>query len=155
MNCNHVQYHWLNELSWKLQTVINQGMRAPDTHFCKGIKNVCRWIRTLVLQNADSKHTFMCVKEGLPTIEDIENELNYCSVHFATHFLYALEIIAYTHPDAGIRQTAMNYYRGVVHELWHFNLETKEQMFIRLSDVDRPVEPPKCPKNDSYDSYLR
>ena len=61
--CDHVQHKWLSELSWKMQTVINQGLRAPDTHFCKKIKLLCRWMRGVVLQNADKEHTFMCSKK--------------------------------------------------------------------------------------------
>ena len=79
----YVQRTWLSKLSWKMQTVVNQGLRAPDTHFCKNVKIMCRWLRSIVLQNADKDHTFMCSKTKLPAIEKMEHELNYCSVHFA------------------------------------------------------------------------
>lgn len=150
VGCDHVQHLWLSELSWKMQTVINQGLRAPDTHFCEKIKLVCRWMRSIILQNADSKHTFMCDKGKLPTIEDLENEINYCSVHFATHFVYSLEIIAYKHPELCIRQIAMNYYRGLVQEIWHFKMEDEDELDVRLADVDKPKKLPQCPVNDRY-----
>jgi hypothetical protein len=153
--CDHVQAAWLSKLSWKMQTVVNQGLRAPDTHFCKAIKIVCRWMRSITLNNADKKHTFMCKKDALPTAEDIENEINYCSVHFATHFLYALEIIAYKHPDEDIRKTAFRYYSGITTELWHFNVETVRELDIRLADVDREPKPDPCPVKEQDDDYLR
>jgi len=153
--CDHVQQEWLSKLSWKLQTVINQGLRAPDTHYCRAMKIVCRWMRMVVLQNADEKHTFMCKKKELPTVEDIENEINYCTVHCATHFLYALEIIGYYHSDENIKQIAMNYYRGIVQELWHFKIESYNELEIRLSDVDRKPKTKPCPTKEENDSYLK
>lgn len=152
--CDHVQHKWLSELPWKMQTVVNQGLRAPDTHYCKGLKLVCRWMRGVVLQNADTNHTFMCSKKEMPKIEDIENELNYCSVHFATHFLYALEIIGYHHPNCKEKAIAQRYYRGIVEEQWHFNVETEKELEVRLADVNRPKEVHKCPINEADDPYV-
>lgn len=151
--CDHVQHHWVSDLSWKMQTVINQGLRAPDTHFCKHVKILCRWMRSVVLQNADKNHTFMCEKKKLPKLEDLEHELNYCSVHFATHFLYALEIIAYKHPFPKERKTALRYYEGVIAELWHLGIESEEELDIRLSDVDREPIVKECPR-EPYDCYI-
>jgi hypothetical protein len=152
--CDHVQHYWLSDLSWKMQTVINQGLRAPDTHFCKNIKILCRWMRGIVLQNADKDHTFMCNKIKMPTIEELEHELNYCSVHFATHFLYCMEIIAYYHPEDSIRKTAYRYYEGIVGELWHLRIETESKLDIRLADVDREPTIKECPKDSKQDKYI-
>lgn len=152
--CDHVQHVWLSELSWKMQTVINQGLRAPDTHFCKNIKIVCRWMRGVVLQNADEDHTFMCNKAEIPKVEDLEHEMNYCSVHFATHFLYAIEIIAYKHPDKCTRSIAKRYYEGIVEELWHLRVEDETQLDNRLADVNRKPTIKECPKNQSQDKYI-
>lgn len=154
-DADYVQHRWVSTLPWKMQTVLNQGLRAPDTHFCRSIKIVCRWMRSVVLRNADKNHTFMCRKDELPLIEDLENEINYCSVHFATHFVYALEIVAGKHPDREIGRIAFNYYRGIVAELWHFNLETNKELDIRLADVDREPVIPECPVDESEDTYLR
>lgn len=148
--CDHVQALWLSYLPWKMQTVVNQGLRAPDTHFCKHIKLVCRWMRSVVLQNADKNHTFMCSKKDIPSVQDIENELNYCSVHFTTHFLYSLEIIAYKHPEHEVKRIASNYYRQITAEMLHFNVESERQLNTRLADVDRKPKPDPCPINDNY-----
>ena len=153
--CDHVQHKWLSDLPWKMQTVVNQGLRAPDTHYCRAIKIICRWMRGVVLQNADKNHTFMCEKKTLPEIEDIENEINYCSVHFATHFVYALEIIAYKHPEDCIKRIAQKYYNKIVSELWHFNIESEFDLDTRLADVDRKPVIKECPKDESKDRYLR
>lgn len=149
-----VQKSWVFKLSWKMQTVINQGLRAPDTHFCPNVKIVCRWMRSVVLNNADDEHTFMCRQSELPTFNILDNELNYCSVHFATHFLYALEIIGYKHPDEDVRRIAIGYYANIVESLWHLNAEQEREMDIRLADVTREEPPAPCPPR-RRDSYLR
>ena len=131
-----VQQWWTFHLSWKQQTVIIQGLRAPDSHFCKGIKILSRWLRSIVLNNADKNHAFMCRKKDLPVWEDVENELNYCSLHFVTHFLYAFEIIGYKHPNENIREIAFNYYQNFAKHMCHFNLETEEELDIRLADME-------------------
>ena len=148
---------WVTLLPWKMQTVIIQGLRAPDTHFCEGVKNVCRWMRSVVLNNADKSHTFMCTKQHMPNVEDLENELNYCSFHFVSHFLYALEIISYKHPDSVVRRIAGRYYVGFVEEMSHLKVESEEQLDVRLSDVEEKVEPEiepviECPvgRRDTY-----
>lgn len=169
-----VQQTWLFNLPWKMQTVINQALRAPDTHFCPNTKIVCRWMRSVVLRNADQEHTFMCSKDDLPSIEDLENELNYCSMHFVTHFLYGLEIIGYKHPESQIATIAWRYYKSFVEEICHFGLETEKQLDVRLADnakvpefleeyssllfdkLKEPKyeEPERCPPRQ-YDNYLR
>lgn len=159
-----VQKLWLFVLPWKMQTVINQGLRAPDTHFCKDLKIVCRWMRAVVLNNADDDHAFMCRKKELPSFMDLQNELNYCSMHFATHFLYSLEIIGYKHPNQEIRDIAFGYYSNIVEGTYHFNLEKEKELDIRLSDKEevqtlkdlvetskKVDKPPKiCPTYDPY-----
>ncbi len=160
-----VQRLWLFVLPWKMQTVVNQGLRAPDTHMCPKVKIVCRWMRSVVLNNADDDHSFMCRKKGLPTFLDLTNELNYCSMHFATHLLYALEIIGYKHPNQEIRDIAFGYYSNVVEGVYHFNPETEKELDVRLADVKEvekigvvlkpSKESEKAPKIcPAYDPYV-
>jgi len=145
---------WVTKLSWKMQAVLIQGLREPDTHYCEHIKDVSRWMRSLVMKNADKGHTFMCTQRILLT-EGLEHELNYCSMHFTTHFLYAIEIIKYKHPEKEVRRIASNYYRGVVVEICHFDIETEKSLDVRLSDVDKEEEEiTECPARED-DPYLR
>jgi hypothetical protein len=159
-----VQQLWTLELPWEMQTVMIQGLRAPDTHYCSHIKVVSRWLRSIVLNNADNGHTFMCRKKKLPTWDKLENELSYCSVHFTNHFLYALEIVAYRHPSEEIRQIAYRYYFNIVEGMMHFHVEAPRQLEIRLSDVENVPDlklevkaefkqVKQCPA-PRYDSYL-
>lgn len=154
-----VQRPWLYYLPWKMQTVINQGLRAPDSRFSPKVKIVSRWLRSVCLSNADSNHTFMCRKDEIPTWEDLDNEINYLTLHYVTHFIYALEIVAYKHPEEEVRQIAMNLYEGIVRFQMHLEIETEPALNARLADVDDKVlpdifaeapNPPKCPINDRY-----
>lgn len=154
-----VQRPWLYYLPWKMQTVINQGLRAPDSIFSPKIKIVGRWMRSVCLCNADKNHTFMCKKIDLPTWEDLDNEFNYLTIHFATHFLYALEIIGYKHPDPDVRKTAKTLYEGLVNLQMHLNIEREEDLDRRLADVSKKElpdifkeapQPKVCPTNDRY-----
>lgn len=162
-----VQQLWTLNLPWKMQTVMLQGLRAPDTHFCKNTKTVSRWLRSIILNNADNNHTFMCRKEKLPDWTDLENELNYCSLHFTTHFLYALEIVHYKHPEETVRKQAGFFYWGIVREMCHFEVEREKELDVRLADVEEVPDikdfaldilkeceiPKQCPSGraDNYD----
>jgi hypothetical protein len=132
-----VQQDWTQQLTWKMQTVLLQSLRAPDTHFCPKVKQVARWMRSQVLNNADKKHTFMRMFGGLPTNKELEDELGYCSLHYVSHFVYGLELMAYFHPDEETRNDAFMLYKDLVTDTMHLNMETKEECVERLADVDK------------------
>ncbi len=124
---------WVGLLSFKTQSVLVSAQRGPDTHFCTNIKSLTKWVRRTCQENADPSHSFMA-DVPLPSLDEIEYELEYCTLHFTFHFTYGLEIIAYKHPEAEIRKTAMYFYKGIIEEILHFNIETEEQMDGRLQD---------------------
>lgn len=129
----NVLQDWMNELTWKMQSVILSGMRGPDSDHCPGIKEITRWIRRICQNDADPGHSYMKSQGDLPSLQDIEKEFEFCSIHFATHFLYALEIIGYKHPDVEPSNIALDYYKGLVRGM-HFNVEFEEEMDKRLDD---------------------
>jgi hypothetical protein len=124
---------WVGSLPLKVQSVLISAQRGPDSHYCPNIKALTKWIRRTSQQNADPSHSFMA-DVPLPSLEDLEYELEYCTLHFTFHFLYGLEIIAYKHPQTIAREKAMFYYKGIVEEVLHFNIETEGQMDARLTD---------------------
>lgn len=132
-----VMQDWTVKLDFKIQTVLIQSLRAPDTHYCKDIKKVCRWIRSVVLQNADEDHTFMKL-EKLPDYKSLEDELGYCSLHYVTHLLYGLQIIGYKHHDDKIKKIAYKYYINIVTDTLHLNKESEASMDKRLADKEIP-----------------
>lgn len=124
---------WVGDLPYKVQSVLVSAQRGPDSHFCPKIKSLTKWVRRVCQVNADPSHSFMEVAP-LPTLDDIEYELEYCTMHYVLHFSYGLEIISYKHPDEEVRKQAFYYYKGIVEELFHFNIENEEQFKSRLVD---------------------
>lgn len=124
---------WVEALPWKMQSVLISAQRGPDSHYCPNVKALTKWVRRTCQQNADPSHTFMA-NVALPTLDDLEYELEYCTMHFTFHLLYGLEIMAYKHPERNIRDKAMFYYKGIIEEILHFNIESERQMDGRLFD---------------------
>jgi hypothetical protein len=124
---------WMGELPWKQQSVIISSLRGPDNHYCPNIKKITRWLRGITQNNADPSHSYM-QREEMPTLDDIEKEFEFCSVHYAFHLLHGLEIIGYKHPDEEVAETARNYYHGLARGGLHLNPETSEQLDDRLKD---------------------
>jgi len=61
------------------------------------------------------------------------SEFGHLPLHWYTHVMHALEIIAYHHVDARVQATASLLYRKMVDGL-HLNAETKEQQWERLTE---------------------
>lgn len=53
--------------------------------------------------------------------------------HYYRHFMHAVEVVGYKHPDARIREFWNKSYCRLVRDL-HLNPETEEQMDFRLGD---------------------
>lgn len=129
-----VQQAWMSSLTWKQQTVILAALRGPDHASCKAMKNVSRWMRSVCLENADPKHTYMDWSSAEMDFQGVLDEIEYSTVHFATHFLYGLQIISYKHPLPEVSKMAFNLYQTIVVDGMHLNIETKAEMEERLSD---------------------
>jgi hypothetical protein len=125
---------WMEKLPFKMQSVLISAQRGPDSHYCPKIKAITKWIRRTCQQNADPSHSFM-EEAPLPSLEEIEYEIEFCTLHFTFHLMYGLEIIAYKHPDKAVRDKSMHYYKGIIEEVLHFNIETEDQLDKRLVDM--------------------
>ena len=136
-NHNFVIQDWLGELTYKQQTVLLVSLRGPDINQSKTIKKFVKFIRNTVLINADPNSNF--IEEGdLPTINEIKNEdksiLDDLSVHYFSHLLQSLNIISKKHPNKKIKQIALDSYLQFVNVFLHLNIETEEELDIRLID---------------------
>jgi hypothetical protein len=133
MSKGFVLQDWMAELPWKQQSVVLSSLRGPDLSRPVAVKKLNRWLRAVTQNNADPSTDYM--KDiALPEIDDLEEELGYCTMHYFTHLLHALEIIGYKHPDNVIRDISNIYYKGLVN-FAHLNPETKEQLDTRLEDI--------------------
>jgi hypothetical protein len=124
---------WVGDLlTWKQQSTMFSALRGPDNLRCDNVKKVTRWLRGVTQKDADPSDDYMRKME-LPSIEELNKELEFTSVHYFCHLMHVLEIIDYKHPEQGVRRTASDYYLGIVHAL-HLNQETFGQLEIRLKD---------------------
>jgi hypothetical protein len=124
---------WVKELSLKQQSVLLSSLRGPDNFHYPEIKKVTKWIRATLQTNADPQKEYM-QQEKLPSPKELEKEIEFCTVHYATHLLQALEILGYNHPEKAVSVLAEGYYTHFISEIFHLNPETREQLNKRLED---------------------
>lgn len=135
---------WVNELSWKEQTVLFCALRGPDAGGTKILKGWTRFIRKTVLENAAPKKTFM-QNDPIPDIYMIAMTeplaLDMLPVHYLGHLMHALQVIAYRHPASADKsdpnrapgEIARDAYLQLCDYL-HVQRETLADMTIRLAD---------------------
>lgn len=123
---------WIQSLTLKQQTVLIEVIRGPDFANLLNLKRLIRWIRSIVLNNADPGRSFM--KGYTPPKSDLKKEFDFCTVHLASHLLYSLEVIAYKHPDPKVSDIAMDYYTYFVESILHCRIEEEEPFDFRLRD---------------------
>lgn len=129
---NCVLQTWVQNLTWKEQSAIMTAVRGSDEFYNPLLRSLVRWLRRSTLYDADLDGTF--VKYGdLPTEKDLKPILEYMRVHFVSHLMHGLQIIAYRCPDDKISDTARYYYFKIC-EMLHCNPETLDQMDARLKD---------------------
>jgi hypothetical protein len=124
---------WVQDLPFKMQSVLFSGMRGPDTGDLRGIKAIVRWLRPVTQHNADTSSDYMRV-HPMPAWEEVRKELECeCTVHYFGHLLHTFQIIAYYHPSAAAQIPAYDMYSKMC-ELLHLKMESKEDMIERLQD---------------------
>lgn len=128
---------WLSDLTWKQQTVLLSAIRG-----CDGVskhdpsKQFVRPLRGLVLQNAEpgvEDDTFMHHPDD-DDVDDFAHRLDDYPMHWLVHFIHAVEIIGYKHPDSEVRDWWSDLYTEMCHEGFHMNPETEAQLDRRLQD---------------------
>jgi hypothetical protein len=140
MTVGPVLQDWVCEISWKKQTVLLVALRSPDTLTTLALKKITVWLRTRVLRNADPQTGFMHGNlQTLPLFEHIDREFERLPLHMAHHFILAMEVIGFEHPDTRVRATAWKFYSDAV-DAQHLNPETWDQYESRYQDNADRVE---------------
>jgi|SRR6185295_865856 len=131
-----VLQNWLELCTWKEQTVLLCALRGTDAAGTPELKAWVRWLRSIILKNAAPNKTFM-KPELLTHFEVIAAYTPLCldmlPVHYLTHLMHALQVIANRHPLLDISKRAYRAYHDLVNYL-HLKPESSEEMFIRLKD---------------------
>lgn len=129
---------WIKPLTWKQQTVLLTAVRGCDDRpINHPVKPIIQEYRSIVLYDAvpteDSDDGFM----NKFTDEELTDFLNYVDeypLHWFTHFLHAVEIVGYKHPDEDIRGRWHNLYTTLCEDGLKVNPESKSRLDERLED---------------------
>lgn len=158
-----VLQRWVEDLSFMQQTVLLAAVRGPDGVPKYGpTKMLLRWYRRCVLLSAmdravlstpfqsgggsftgpsfdwtvarDNEGHALDWRDMMHVIVgDYLRELDAIPHHFQLHFMHAIEIVGYKHPDELIREWWHSTYLRLVHDM-HLWPETEEQLDKRLGD---------------------
>lgn len=92
------------------------------------------WIRWCIMNPADPRE--VGIKGAFFQHHPPEfkaSEFGHYPLHWFTHIMHTLEVIAYRHPLSSTSSNALYIYKKMVNSL-HLNVETKDQMILRLSE---------------------
>lgn len=141
MNTSVVQ-DWVSLMPWKLQSILFSALRGPDQEFLYYTKQVSKWLRAVSQNNADPAKPYMNdIKLPIHTERAaFWRELEYCPCHFVHHFLDALAIVGYFHPDEATAAYAAGVHYEVCEELFHFMPEPPAVFKLRHRDKKGGVD---------------
>lgn len=128
-----VLQEWVWSLPWKQQSILLSGFRGPDHPHCPHIKAVNRWLRRVSQMNADPSKDYMR-EDGMPTKEEVEEELEFLPAHFVHHFADSLRVVAINHPHGPIREYAQAIHCWIAEETFHFQPESDQEFVYRHRD---------------------
>lgn len=132
---------WLEQIPLRMQSTLLLGLRGPDTHVAPNIKLIGRWLRGLAFKpgNPNNVLEFMALEPPQRITEKgpTAKELEFCTQHYYSHLMHALEVVAYRHPDEETATHAFVLFVDMC-ELMHLEFETREQFNDRLREMDWP-----------------
>jgi hypothetical protein len=153
-----VTQEWVQQQTLMQQTVLLTAIRGPDgSPKYGGVKMLLRWYRRCVLLSAmDGRVLDNPIDNNGgsftgPSLEgdcDLDpwcdrmlvhvnaylRELDAIPHHFQMHFMHAIEIVGYKHPDAQIAMWWRELYLRLVNDL-HLHPETEAELDARLGDT--------------------
>lgn len=144
MNNSSVLQDWLVVIPIRMQSTLILGLRGPDTHTCPNIKKITRWLRGLAFKPGNPAN----VKEFMGTAPDrivekseVAKELEFCSQHYYSHLMHALEVVGYNHPNADVAARAFALFQDMC-RLFHLPAESYYAFKERLGSLPWPKGQP-------------
>jgi len=150
---------WVHSISMMQQSVLLAAIRGPDglAKYGGGAKMLLRWYRRCILLSAmDGKILANPIDENggsftgpsLDGPDDLDHwsdrmqqhvhdylrQVDALPHHYQMHFMHAVEIVGYEHPDFEIRHFWHRLYLRLVND-FHLWPETEEQLDERLGDT--------------------
>lgn len=154
-----VTQQWVHGISMMQQSVLLSAIRGPDglAKYGGGAKMLLRWYRRCVLLSAmDGKVLNNPIDENggsftgpsLTGVDEVDHwtermqehvhdylrQVDALPHHYQMHFMHAVEILGYKHPDPVIRHFWHQLYLRLVND-FHLWPETEEQLDERLGDT--------------------
>lgn len=131
---------WLVVLPIRMQSTLILGLRGPDAHACPNVKSIQRWLRGLAFKpgNPDNVREFM--HDNPPRIFEkgpAAKELEFCTQHFYSHLMHALEVVAYKHPNPTTSRKAHDLFVSMC-SLFHLAVECLSDFENRLCAREWP-----------------
>src|SRR5687767_7064785 len=93
---------WLEHAPIRMQSTLLLGLRGPDTHRAPGIKAITRWLRGLAFKpgNPSNVDEFMgSVPPRIVEKDAVAKELEFCTQHYYSHLMHALQVVGHCHPS--------------------------------------------------------
>jgi hypothetical protein len=131
---------WTSSLGIRHQGVLLGAFRGCDTAPKQDpSKALVRCFRSITLNcfcgDPAKAKTYIeqCSKEETQSRFDLfVKSLDHYPLHYLMHFIHAMEVVGYKHPDLDVRELWASFYRKMCRAL-HVNPETEQQMDLRLN----------------------
>ncbi len=140
MENTSVLQNWLMQIPIRMQSTLILGLRGPDTHRAKGVKELVRWLRGLAFKPGNPENVAVFMASMPPAIlekSSVAQELEFCTQHYYSHLMHAFEVVAYRHPDSDIRTLAYIRFDEMC-SLFHLPVEAEDEFEERLKSVEWP-----------------
>lgn len=131
-----VYQDWFTSMPWKMQSILSNGLRAPDVKTV-WVKKAVRWMRTQICNNADPNKPDCYMTASTPTeqsLDEVVSELEYLTCHYVHHFADAMRVVALYHPNGETREWARRFHSEIAEEIFHFKEETDREFIERHRD---------------------
>lgn len=145
---------WMDKLPLMQQAVVLMAIRGPDAfakmHACKPIL----WYYRACVLKAAHKGRMLEMGEHVPSlmtlrgidesgwrnaVHDFFQVVDELPLHYFTHFMHGVQVLAYKHSDDDMKQRWLELYCKCCDYL-HVPAEAENTMDHRLSDFGRPLE---------------
>jgi len=136
-----VLQRWLEDIPLRMQSTLVLGLRGPDTHTCPKVKAISRWLRGLTFKPGNPTNVAEFMGHLPPRIEEkgqTAKELEFCSQHFYSHLMHALEVVGYRHPNRVLGEYALLLFMDMC-SLMHLPVESEADFEERLKQIDWPT----------------
>jgi hypothetical protein len=135
---------WVTELPLREQGTLLTAVRGcddepkqwtPDGLIETPGRRLTAYIRWCFMVPADEREVDLpgAFFKTLPPEPFKPSAFDHLPLHWSTHVMHALEVIAYRHPNPTISTTAITLYQAMVRS-FHLSPESSEQMVARLSE---------------------